>query len=193
MTILNSIRYADTIEFSEAIPIEDEALYIVFRTKTISIPIKSSKKSETRIKTIEKMIKRKKIKFSSSNVSVEPIAYIVKLKLNKKTSRYLMSPLNDEHAEYVKKNKKEILTEFLGRQGIPAEKYKFEYFYTCSDQKYSKLQNKKNPCRKFKTHLGIGIFSSATATSTRYAPSFKDSSIAAIKSSLLLTDIAPMS
>ena len=127
MTILNSIRYADTIEFSEAIPIEDEALYIVFRTKTISIPIKSSKKSETRIKTIEKMIKRKKIKFSSSNVSVEPIAYIVKLKLNKKTSRYLMSPLNDEHAEYVKKNKKEILTDFLGRQGIPAEKYKFEY------------------------------------------------------------------
>jgi len=127
MTILNSIRYADTIEFSEAIPIEDEALYIVFRTKTISIPIKSSKKSENRIKTIEKMIKRKKIKFSSSNVSVEPIAYIVKLKLNKKTSRYLMSPLNDEHAEYVKKNKKEILTDFLGRQGIPAEKYKFEY------------------------------------------------------------------
>ena len=126
MTILNSIRYADTIEFSEAIPIEDEALYIVFRTKTISIP-KSSNKSETRVKTIEKMIKRKKIKFSSSNVSVEPIAYIVKLKLNKKTSRYLMSPLNDEHAEYVKKNKKEILTDFLGRQGIPAEKYKFEY------------------------------------------------------------------
>ncbi len=127
MTILNSIRYADTIEFSEAIPIEDEALYIVFRTKTISIPIKSSKKSENRIKTIEKMIKQKKIKFSSSNVSVEPIAYIVKLKLNKKTSRYLMSPLNDEHAEYVKKNKKEILIDFLGRQGIPAEKYKFEY------------------------------------------------------------------
>ena len=60
-------------------------------------------------------------------MSVEPIAYIVKLKLNKKTSRYLMSPLNDEHAEYVKKNKKEILKDFLGHQGIPAEKYKFEY------------------------------------------------------------------
>ena len=48
MTILNSIRYADTIEFSEAIPIDDEALYIVFRTKTISIPIESSKKSENK-------------------------------------------------------------------------------------------------------------------------------------------------
>ena len=116
MTILNSIRYADTIEFSEAIPIDDEALYIVFRTKTISIPIESSKKSETRINVISKLIKR------------EPIAYIVKLKLNKKTSRYIMSPLNDEHAEYVKKNKKGILIDFLGRQGIPAEKYKFEYF-----------------------------------------------------------------
>ena len=112
MTILNSIRYADTIEFSEAIPIDDEALYIVFRTKTISIPIESSKKSETRINVISKLIKREKTKY---------------LKLNKKTSRYIMSPLNDEHAEYVKKNKKEILIDFLGRQGIPAEKYKFEY------------------------------------------------------------------
>ena len=116
-TILNNMRYADSIEFSEAIPIDDEALYIVFRTKTISIPIESSKKSETRINVISKLIKREKTKY----------AYIVKLKLNKKTSRYLMSPLNDEHAEYVKKNKKEILTDFLGRQGIPAEKYKFEY------------------------------------------------------------------
>jgi hypothetical protein len=71
--------------------------------------------------------KREKTKYTTSSVSVEPIAYIVKLKLNKKTSRYIMSPLNDEHAEYVKKNKKEILIDFLGRQGIPAEKYKFEY------------------------------------------------------------------
>lgn len=127
MTILNSMRYADTIEFSEAIPIDEEAVYFVFRTKTLSIPIESSKKSEGRINAIANMIKRKKIKYATSNVSVEPIAYILKLKINKKTSRYLMSPLNDEHAEYVKKNKKEILTDFLGRQGIPAEKYKFEY------------------------------------------------------------------
>ena len=127
-TILNNMRYADSIEFSEAIPIDDEALYIVFRTKTISIPIESSKKSETRINVISKLIKREKTKYATSSVSVEPIAYIVKLKLNKKTSRYIMSPLNDEHAEYVKKNKKEILIDFLGRQGIPAEKYKFEYF-----------------------------------------------------------------
>ena len=112
-TILNNMRYADSIEFSEAIPIDDEALYIVFRTKTISIPIESSKKSETRINVISKLIKREKTKYTTSSVSVEPIA--------------LMSPLNDEHAEYVKKNKKEILTDFLGRQGIPAEKYKFEY------------------------------------------------------------------
>ena len=88
---------------------------------------KPSKKSETRINVISKLIKREKTKYTTSSVSVEPIAHIVKLKLNKKTSRYIMSPLNDEHAEYVKKNKKEILIDFLGRQGIPAEKYKFEY------------------------------------------------------------------
>ena len=60
MTILNSMRYADTIEFSEAIPIEDEALYIVFRIKTISIPIESSKKSENRINFISNLLKREK-------------------------------------------------------------------------------------------------------------------------------------
>ena len=127
ITILNSLRYSDTIEFSEAITIDNEALYIVFRAKTISIPIESSKKAENRRNVIANMKKKDKIKYTTSDVSVEPIAYIVKLKLNKKTWRYFMAPLNDEHAEYVKKNKKEILTDFLTRQGIPAEKYKFEY------------------------------------------------------------------
>lgn len=126
-TILNSLTYADTIEFSEAIPIEDDALHIVFRVKTISIPIESSKKAENKINILASLIKRDKIKYATRDVSAEPIAYIAKLKLNKKTSRYFMAPLNSEHSEYVKKNKKEILTDFLNIQGIPAEKYKFEY------------------------------------------------------------------
>ena len=125
-TILNSLKYTATIEFSEAIPIEDEALHIVFRIKTISIPIESSKKAENRLNVLANLIKGDKIKYATNDVSVEPIAYIVKLKLNKKTSRYFMAPLNSEHNEFVKKNKKEILTDFLNLQGIPAEKYKFE-------------------------------------------------------------------
>jgi len=107
--ILNGMLYVREHKFSDAIKLWDEGeIYFVFKTETLSIKPNPSRKGFNPIKFFKD---ENEIKTKVSGLLIEPIAYIIKIKIDN-VYKYHISPINKKNIDYVKKYKKTIMNEF---------------------------------------------------------------------------------
>lgn len=79
MEIINSFKKETIYEFSEAIPVFNDDIYFIFKVDIISIDANPSK---TRIDKLKKLIKDSENSENFiSHLDIEPIAYILKTKI----------------------------------------------------------------------------------------------------------------
>ncbi|MBE6512589.1 MAG: hypothetical protein E7Z75_05560 [Methanobrevibacter olleyae] len=110
MEIINSFKKETIYEFSEAIPILNDRIYIIFKIDIISIDMNPSK---TRIKKIKERIKNNEnAKNLISHMDIEPIAYLLKTEKGNEYD-YQMESIDEKYDSFVEKNKNELLEKFL--------------------------------------------------------------------------------
>lgn len=110
MKIMNNFKKETIYEFSEAVPISNDKIYLIFKTDIISIDINPSKTKKDKLKKLMKNIENSKS--SISHLEVEPIAYLLETENNNK-SNYQIEAIDEKYEKIVKDNKKELLKQFL--------------------------------------------------------------------------------
>ncbi len=107
--ILDSIIYLNEHRFSDAIKLWDgEEIYFVFKTETIAIKPNTSRNHFNPIRLIRQ---KNESKTNVSGLTIEPIAYILKIKIDG-VYKYHINSINKKSSDYVKKNKRTIMNEF---------------------------------------------------------------------------------
>ena len=106
--IMNSFRKEKFYEFSEAIHILNEEIYLIFKVEVISI---EANPSEIKQNYLKKLIRKTKIQSESfiSYLEIEPIAYLLKNFENECT----IEAIDEKYEKIVKDKEKELLKQFL--------------------------------------------------------------------------------
>lgn len=110
MKIMNNFKKETIYEFSEAVPLINNKLYIIFKTDIISIDMNPSRSKKDKLKKIIRNIEDSKS--SISHLEVEPIAYLLETENNEK-SNYQIEAIEEKYEKIVKENEKELLKQFL--------------------------------------------------------------------------------
>lgn len=116
MEIINSFKKETLYEFSEAIHVFDDEIYIIFKVDIISIEAKPSK---TKMDKLRELIKdSKNSKNLISHLDIEPIAYLLKTKIGngKEEYDYQIESIDERYNPFIENNKNELLEEFLERK-----------------------------------------------------------------------------
>ena len=106
--ILNKFKKGTFYEFSEAIPIFNEEIYLIFKVEVISI---ESNPSEIKDNGLRKLIRRIKIQSKPilSHLEIEPIAYLLKDIGNE----YTIEAIDEKYEKTVKDNENKLIKQFL--------------------------------------------------------------------------------
>ena len=114
MKIINSFKKETLYEFSEAIPITNDNVYIIFKVDIISIGESPSKANK-----LKGLMKSKKTSGNSiAHLDIEPIAYLLETKIEDETKEeydYQIEAIDERYESFIEKNKKKLLEEFLER------------------------------------------------------------------------------
>ena len=141
MEIINSFNKETLYEFSEAIPVLNDEIYMIFKVDIISIEKSPSK---SKIDKLKELIKpENKDKSFISHLDIEPIAYLLKTIIDNEYD-YQIESIDEKYDSFIEENKNKLLEQFLAQY------------------KYNRT-NLKN------FYLGKGIFSSQTQTSAKNA------------------------
>ncbi|MBR5504224.1 MAG: hypothetical protein IKV87_07275 [Methanobrevibacter sp.] len=116
MEIINSFKKEKLYEFSEAIPILNDEIYLIFQIEAISIEIHPN---ETKASKLKKLIinDEEEPKNFISHINIEPIAYLLKNKANENENEneYTIEAINKKYKIFVEKNKDKLLNDFLNQ------------------------------------------------------------------------------
>ena len=111
MEIINSFKKETIYKFSEAIPVFNAELYLIFKADFISIDMKPPETKTDKLKGLIKNHKEETENFIS-HLDIEPIAYLLKTETDKECN-YQIESIDGKYDSFVEKNKKSLLDEFL--------------------------------------------------------------------------------
>ena len=110
--IMNSFKKETFYEFSEAVPVFNDNIRFIFKVDIISININPSKSKMDKLK---KLMNNRNTENSISHLDIEPIAYLLETKNNKKLD-YQIEAIDEKYAPFIEKNKNNLLKEYLERE-----------------------------------------------------------------------------
>lgn len=111
MEIINSFKKETSYEFSEAIPVINDEIYIIFKVDIISIEPNPSKSKINKLKLEKSENKNKNF---ISHLDIEPIAYLLKTEKDNE-SDYQINSIDERYDSFIEKNKNSLLEEFLSQ------------------------------------------------------------------------------
>ena len=112
MEIINSFNKETLYEFSEAIPVLNDEIYMIFKVDIISIEKTPSK---SKINKLKELIKGKnEDKSFISHLDIEPIAYLLKTKMNNEYD-YKIESIDEKYDSFIEENKNKLLEQFLAQ------------------------------------------------------------------------------
>ena len=114
MEIINSFKKETFYEFSEAVPVFDAEIYLIFKADVISIEAKPSSSKTDKLKELRKSSKNK-TENTISHLDIEPIAYMLKTEQDNKPD-YQIESINERYDSFIEKNKNKLLEEFLNNK-----------------------------------------------------------------------------
>lgn len=110
MEIINSFKKETSYEFSEAISVINDEIYIIFKVDIISIEPNPSKSRINKLKLEKSENKNNFI----SHLDIEPIAYLLKTEKDNE-SDYQINSIDERYDSFIEKNKNSLLEEFLSQ------------------------------------------------------------------------------
>lgn len=110
MEIINSFKKETSYEFSEAVPVLNDEIYIIFKVDIISIEPNPSKSKINKLKLEKSENKNNFI----SHLDIEPIAYLLKTEKDNE-SDYQINSIDERYDSFIEKNKNSLLEEFLSQ------------------------------------------------------------------------------
>ena len=112
MKIINSFKKEKLYEFSEAIPILNEEICLIFQIEAISIEIHPDESKASKLKKLIKNDEEEPKNFIS-HINIEPIAYLLKSKT--KENEYTIEAIDKKYKIFIEKNKGKLLNDFLNQ------------------------------------------------------------------------------
>ena len=112
MEIINSFNKETLYEFSEAIPVLNDEIYMIFKVDIISIEKSPSK---AKIDKLKELIKpENKDKSFISHLDIEPIAYLLKTIIDNEYD-YQIESIDEKYDSFIEENKNKLLEQFLAQ------------------------------------------------------------------------------
>ena len=109
--IMNSFKKETFYEFSEAVPVFNDKIYFIFKVDIISINVNPSK---SRIDKLKKLTNNKNAENSISHLDIEPIAYLLKTKIDNEYD-YKIESIDEKYESFIVENKNKLLKQFLSQ------------------------------------------------------------------------------
>ncbi|AMK14642.1 hypothetical protein [Methanobrevibacter olleyae] len=110
--IVNKFKRETLYEFSEAISILNDEIYLIFKAEIISVDANPSKAKTSKLKRLIKDNENKSETFISY-LEIEPIAYLLKTKIKENEYKYDVEAIDNKYMKFIKKNKDKLLKSFL--------------------------------------------------------------------------------
>ena len=112
MEIINSFNKETLYKFSEAIPVLNDEIYMIFKVDIISIEKSPSK---SKIDKLKELIKpENKDKSFISHLDIEPVAYLLKTIIDNEYD-YKIESIDEKYDSFIEENKNKLLEQFLAQ------------------------------------------------------------------------------